>query len=621
VTFVLNLAILSGFGARFVARICVVLEEIRIRGLGVIDDATLELGPGLTVVTGETGAGKTMVVSGLHLLFGGRADPTRVRAGSGRAVIDGRLRLPPDSPLMSRAHDAGAETDEDGSLLLSRAVAVEGRSRAFLGGSAVPVGVLSELAESVLTVHGQSDQLRLMRPSEQRNALDRFAGEAVAAMLTEHRAAFHNWQALAEDYTDRTARLRELSQQADMLRHGLADIGAAAPQAGEDVRLAAEADRLGRADGLRVAAQTAHDILAGDPSQSDAADVSSLLGMARRAVTQEASADPGLAELAKRLDEVAYLATDVAADLASYVQRLDADPGRLAEVEDRRAVLKALTRKYAETVDGVLAWAADAEDRLAKLDVSEDALTELAAQRDAAQAEMEATAGRLSKARTVAAERFSVAVTAELSGLAMPHAEIKAEVRQRPHTGDGPWVRLNGGAPVAVTADGADEVEILLRPHSGAPLQAVQKGASGGELSRVMLAIEVVFAGADPVPTMVFDEVDAGVGGRAAVEVGRRLARLARTHQVLVVTHLPQVAAYADRHVIVDKTAGADDGLVTRSDVRTLDETQRVRELARMLAGLERSELGRAHAEELLTAAATEKADFGKKKPGRPNPA
>jgi len=588
-----------------------VLDEIRIRGLGVIDDATLELGPGLTVVTGETGAGKTMVVSGLHLLFGGRADPTRVRAGSGRAVIDGRLRLPADSPLLSRARDAGAETDEDGSLLLSRAVAVEGRSRAFLGGSAVPVGVLSELAESVLVVHGQSDQLRLMRPAEQRNALDRFAGESVGSMLTEYRSAYHRWQALAEDYTDRTARLRELSQQADLLRLGVADVAAAAPTPGEDVKLDAEAERLGRADGLRVAAQTAHDILAGDPSQSDAADVTSLLGAARRAVAQEAAADPGLAELAKRLDEVAYLATDVAADLASYTQRLDADPGRLAEVEDRRAVLKTLTRKYADSVDGVLAWAAEAEDRLAKLDVSEDALTTLAAQRDAAQADVAIAAARLSKARTVAAERFSTAVTAELSGLAMPHAEVKAEVRQRPPVGDGPWVRLNG-EPAAVGPDGADEVDILLRPHNGAPLQPIQKGASGGELSRIMLAVEVVFAGADPVPTMVFDEVDAGVGGRAAVEVGRRLARLARAHQVLVVTHLPQVAAYADRHVVVDKSSRKDDGLVTRSDVRTLDDTQRVRELARMLAGLERSELGRAHAEELLGTAAAEKADFKK---------
>ena len=582
------------------------LEEIRIRGLGVIEDATLELGPGLTVVTGETGAGKTMVVSGLHLLFGGRADPARVRTGSGRAVVDGRLRLPDDSPVLGRARDAGAETDEDGTLLLSRAVAVEGRSRAFLGGSAVPVGLLGEIAEGVLAVHGQSDQLRLLRPAEQRAALDRYAGAPVAALLADHRAAYGHWRALAADLADRTARVRELSREADLLRHGLAEIAVVAPEPGEDERLDAEASRLAHADALRLAAQTAHDALAGDPAASDAADVSSLLGLSRRAVGHESGADPELAGLGKRLDEVAYLATDVAADLASYVERLDADPARLAEVEDRRAALKGLTRKYADTVDGVLAWAADAEARLARLDVSEDALTALAAERDAAGAAVARTASGLSGARAEAAERFGAAVTGELAGLAMPSAEVRAELRRRPAPTGAPSAEV-GGERVAVGPDGVDEVDILLRPHAGAPPLPIQKGASGGELSRVMLAVEVVFAGADPVPTMVFDEVDAGVGGRAAVEVGRRLARLARDHQVLVVTHLPQVAAYADRHVVVDKAAGTGGALVTKSDVRVLEERERVRELARMLAGLEGSKLGRAHAEELLAAAAADR--------------
>jgi DNA repair protein RecN (Recombination protein N) len=595
-----------------------VLEEIRIRGLGVIDDATLEFGPGLTVVTGETGAGKTMVVSGLYLLFGGRADPSRVRSGSGRAVVDGRLRLPADSPLLARARDAGADTDEDGSLLLSRAVAVEGRSRAFLGGSAVPVGVLAELAEGVLAVHGQSDQMRLLRPAEQRAALDRYAGAPVAELLDRHRTAYRHWQDLAADLADRAARIRELSREADLLRHGLAEITAVRPEPGEDERLAAEAARLAHADALRMAAQTAHDALAGDPAdpgQADGPDVAALLGAARRALAHEASTDPELGELEKRAAELGYLAADLAAELASYVERLDADPARLAEVEDRRAMLKGLTRKYADTVDGVLAWGAEAAARLSRLDVSEDALAALAAQRDAAEAEVAGVAGRLSAARAAAAGEFSAAVTAELVGLAMPHARIQVELRRRPPGPRAPAVRL-GGEPVAVGPDGVDDVEILLRPHQGAPALAIQKGASGGELSRVMLAVEVVFAGADPVPTMVFDEVDAGVGGRAAVEVGRRLARLARDHQVLVVTHLPQVAAYADRHIVVDKTTGdgspgrAEPGLVTRSDVHNLDDADRVRELARMLAGLDGSELGRAHAEELLAAAALDKAAF-----------
>ena len=583
------------------------LSEIRIRGLGVIDDATLELGPGLTVVTGETGAGKTMVVTGLHLLFGGRADPARVRSGSGRAVVDGRLRLPAGSPVLARAREAGAEIDEDGELLVSRAVAVEGRSRAFLGGSAVPAGLLGELAEGVLAVHGQSDQLRLLRPAEQRAALDRYAGTPVAELLDPHRTAYARWQELAAALADRTARVRELAREADMLRHGLAEIAAVTPESGEDERLAVEAEKMAHADALRLAAQSAHDALAGDPADPAAAeaDVTALLGAARRALAHESAADPELAALEKRLDEMAYLVADVAAELASYAERTDADPARLAELEDRRAALKALTRKYADSVDGVIAWAADAEQRLSTLDVSEEALATLAAERDAAAAEVAGLAGELSAARSGAAVRFSAAVTAELAGLAMRQAAVRVEVGRRPAAGDGPAVELDGER-VAVGPDGVDEVEVLLRPHPSSPALPIQRGASGGELSRVMLAVEVVFAGADPVPTMVFDEVDAGVGGRAAVEVGRRLARLARDHQVLVVTHLPQVAAYADRHVVVDK-ADADGALVTRSDVRLLDAGGRVRELARMLAGLEGSELGRAHAEELLETATADR--------------
>ena len=585
------------------------LSEIRIRGLGVIEDVTLELSPGLTVVTGETGAGKTMVVTGLHLLFGGRADPARVRAGSGRAVVDGRLRLPADSPVLARAAEAGAEVDEDGELLISRAIAVEGRSRAFLGGSAVPAGLLGEIGEGVLAVHGQSDQLRLLRPAEQRAQLDRYG--TLAAAVERHRAAYGSWRTLADDLADRTARTRELAREADALRAGLAEIAAAGPQPGEDTALGVEAEKLAHADALRLAAQTAHDALAGDPADPgvDAADATALLGAARRALSHESAADPELEALEKRLDEVSYLVADVATELASYGERLDADPGRLAVVEDRRAVLKSLVRKYGATegtLEEVLAWAADAERRLADLDVSDDALAELARRRDEAGAAVARLAGELSAARREAADRFGTAVTAELTGLAMPRAVVSVEVRRRPAPAEGVAVEL-AGERVAVGPEGVDEVEVLLRPHPGAPALPIQRGASGGELSRVMLAVEVVLAGTDPVPTMVFDEVDAGVGGRAAVEIGRRLARLAADHQVLVVTHLPQVAAYADAHVLVDK-ADSDGALVTKSDVRVLDDAGRVRELARMLAGLDDSELGRAHAEELLATAAADRA-------------
>jgi DNA repair protein RecN (Recombination protein N) len=584
-----------------------VLSEIRIRGLGVIEDVTLELSPGLTVVTGETGAGKTMVVTGLYLLFGGRADPARVRSGSGRAVVDGRLRLPPGSPVLLRAAEAGAEVDEDGELLISRAIAVEGRSRAFLGGSAVPAGLLGELSEGVLAVHGQSDQLRLLKPAEQRAQLDRYG--ALADQVEEHRAAYQHWRALADDLADRTARMRELALEADGLRAGLAEIAAVEPQPGEDSALAVEAEKLAHADALRLAARTAHVALAGDPTDpgADGVDTTALLGAARRALAHESSADPELAALEKRLDEVAYLVSDVATELASYGERLDADPARLAAVEERRAALKSLVRKYGGTggsLEEVLGWAADAEQRLSTLDVSEDALAALAAERDGAAAAATRLAGALSQARRAAADRFGTAVTAELTGLAMPRAVVSVDVKRRP-AGDGPSVELDG-EQVAIGPEGVDEVEVLLRPHPGAPPLPIQRGASGGELSRVMLAVEVVLAGTDPVPTMVFDEVDAGVGGRAAVEIGRRLARLAADHQVLVVTHLPQVAAYADSHVVVDKT-DTDGALVTKSDVRVLDDAGRVRELARMLAGLDDSALGRAHAEELLATAAKDR--------------
>ncbi len=587
------------------------LEEIRITGLGVIEDATLSLSEGFTVVTGETGAGKTMVVAGLGLLFGGRADAARVRTGNGKAVVEGRLRVDADDPtgktVLERVADAGAEADEDGALLLARTVHAEGRSRAHLGGRSVPVGLLADLGELTVTVHGQSDQMRLLRPAEQRAALDRYAGDEVATLLTEHRNLYARWQAVVADLAERTSRARERSQEADALRFGIGEVEAAEPQPGEDDELRAESSRLENADALRFAALTAHAALAGDPTEDVGADVAALLGTVRGALGAVVHQDPVLAGYARRADEVAALAADLAGDLASYGESLDADPVRLAAVHERRAVLANLTRKYADTIDGVLAWAEDARERLGTLDSSEEALAALAGQRDELAAELGGLAAGLSAARSEAAGRFGDAVTEELAGLAMPHARVVAVVSQREPAADQPSVDV-GGRVLAVGPDGVDEVELQLLAHPGAPALPLQRGASGGELSRVMLAVEVVFAGAGGPATMVFDEVDAGVGGRAAVEVGRRLARLARSHQVLVVTHLPQVAAFADRHLVVVKDH---DGLVTTSGLRALDNTERPRELARMLAGMESSDLGVAHAEELLELASADKTRVG----------
>ena len=584
------------------------LDEIRITGLGVIAEATLDLSPRLTVVTGETGAGKTMVVTALGLLFGGRADPARVRSGSTSAVVEGRIRLDGAAStaraVADRAAEAGAEPDDDGSLLLSRSVSAEGRSRAHLGGRSVPMGVLADVGELLVTVHGQSDQLRLLRPAEQRAALDRYAGDAVAGLLAAHRDLYDRWQAVAADLVERTAKARERTQEADALRYGVAEVEAVAPLPGEDEDLRAESRRLEHADALRTAAYTAHEALAGDPMGSgDGADVATLLGVARRALGAVADDDPTIAALALRTEELAALAADLGTELAEYTEGLDADPTRLAVVHERRATLSAVTRKYADSVDGVLAWAATARERLVQLDSSEETLAALAAERDALAAELTALTVRLSAARSEAAREFGTAVTEELAGLAMPHARVDAVVETREPARGQPSLEVDGRL-VAVGRDGVDEVELRLVAHPGAPALPLQRGASGGELSRVMLAVEVVFAGSGGTPTMVFDEVDAGVGGRAAVEVGRRLARLARTHQVVVVTHLPQVAAFADRHLSVVKGV---DGSVTTSGVQLLDDSDRARELARMLAGLEDSELGVAHAEELLATAQAEK--------------
>ncbi|SPF01509.1 DNA repair protein RecN [Streptomyces sp. MA5143a] len=572
-----------------------VLEEMRIRSLGVIDDAVVELSPGFTAVTGETGAGKTMVVTSLGLLLGGRADPALVRIGAKNAVVEGRIAMPDGASAVVRAEEAGAELD-DGALLISRTVSAEGRSRAHLGGRSVPVGVLAELADELVAVHGQTDQQGLLKLSRQRAALDRYAGDAVAVPLAKYGEAYRRLRAVAVELDEIVTRARERAQEADLLRYGLDEIAGVEPRAGEDVELAEEAERLGHAEALASAATAAHAALAGNPEDPEGVDASTLVAGAHRALEAVRSHDPALAALADRIGEIGILLGDVAGELAGYADDLDADPLRLAAVEERRAALTALTRKYGEDIASVVAWAEQSAQRLTELDGDDGRIEELTAERDALRVELGGLAQALTDARQEAAERFAAAVTAELGSLAMPHARVSFEIRQ---TEDPEGVEV-GGRTVAYGPSGVDEVELLLAPHPGAPPRPIAKGASGGELSRVMLAVEVVFAGTDPVPTYLFDEVDAGVGGKAAVEIGRRLARLARSAQVVVVTHLPQVAAFADRQLLVEKT---NDGSVTRSGVKVLEGEDRVRELSRMLAGQEDSETARAHAEELLAAA------------------
>jgi DNA repair protein RecN (Recombination protein N) len=591
------------------------LAEMRIRGLGVIEDATLELDPGLTVLTGETGAGKTMVVTGLTLLGGGRAEASRVSSGADRAIVEGVFHA--DADTLALAEEVGADADDDGTLIASRTLSSDGRSRAHLGGRSVPASVLSRLAERALAVHGQNDQLALLRPAEQRALLDRFAGEAAAAPLGLYRSVREEWLRLGTELVERRDNARRLAQEADLLRHGLTEIEAVDPQPGEDDELVGLARRLTAADDLRAAALTAQAALVGADGDSggdpDAPGALSLVGDARHRLST--SEDPELTAFDGRLGEVLALLGDVGAELTAYLDRLDADPERLEQVLVRQAELKALTRKYAADADGVLAWAAQARERLAGLDVSDEALAALAARRDELAADLVGHAAAITAARTEAAKKLAEGTTAELAGLSMPDARLLIGVAPREAAPGAPDALTVGGRHLAAGPDGVDDVELRLIAHAGAGPQPLHKGASGGELSRVMLALEVALAGADPVPTMVFDEVDAGVGGRAAVGIGRRLARLAQSHQVIVVTHLPQVAAYADRHLVVDKSQGGA-GLV-RSSVRQLADDDRIVELARMLAGLDDTDTGRAHAEELLGAARAHRdADRGVK-PGR----
>ncbi len=554
---------------------------MRLRDLGVIADATLPIGRGFTAITGETGAGKTMVVTGLGLLLGQRADSGAVRSGAAQAAVEGVWLVPEDGRVAARVREAGGDVEPVGGgsaeLYLGRTVSSEGRGRATVGGRTAPAGVLADLADDLVVVHGQSDQLRLKSASAQRDALDRFGGEPVASARAAYRSAWDAWRALDAELTTLTADRDGRAREAEQLRAAIAEIEAAAPVAGEDEELARRADRLANAEELRLAADTAHAALSNDDG---APDVVSLLAEARRALERIAASDDALAAIGEQVADLGYRATDAAVALSGYLADLDeSGPHELAAVDERRGVLAGLTRTHG-SVDAAIALLATGSARLVELDDDGDRLERLQTQRDAAAAELDITAEALTSVRRTAAERLGAAVTEELHALALPDAKLTVEV-----------------APAAPAGHGRDDVSILLAPHPGADPRPVSRGASGGELSRVMLAIEVVIAGVDPVPTFVFDEVDAGIGGAAAIEVGRRLARLAESSQVIAVTHLAQVAAFAGNHLTVVK---GNDGAVTASSVRRLDGAEREAEMARLLSGLSDSDAALTHARELL---------------------
>ncbi|ATA28761.1 DNA repair protein RecN [Mycobacterium lepraemurium] len=580
------------------------LTEIRIESLGAISAAVGEFDRGLTALTGETGTGKTMVVTGLHLLGGARADATRVRSGADRAIVEGRFTTTDlDEALVVRLDEmldaSGAERDEDGSVIALRSVNRDGPSRAYLGGRSVPAKSLGDFTAELLTLHGQNDQLRLMRTEEQCGALDRFA--KAGPELERYTKLRDAWLSARRDLADRRNRMRELALEADRLTFALGEIDAVDPHPGEDDALVAAIMRLSELDTLREAAAAARAALSADDAGLSAVDT---LGKARAAL--ESTDDPKLLALAGQIGEVLTVVVDAAGELAGFLEELPVDASALEAKLARQSELRGLTRKYAADIDGVLAWAHESRERLAQLDVSEEGLSALAARVEELGRELAGAAADLSTIRRKAAKRLAKEVTAELSGLAMADAQFSIDVSTDvvpagSGSDDAAVLTLPSGERVRAGADGIDQVEFGFAAHRGMDRLPLAKSASGGELSRVMLALEVVLAASRKETvgtTMVFDEVDAGVGGRAAVQIGRRLARLARTHQVIVVTHLPQVAAYADVHLVV---YGA--GSRGTSVVRRVTGDERVAELARMLAGLGESDSGRAHARELLDAA------------------
>lgn len=555
------------------------IEEIIIRDLGVIGEARLQMGSGFTALTGETGAGKTMVLTALGLLLGERADSGSVRKGQPQAQVHGLWKLEntqAGTEVAARLEEAGLDYDL-GELIVSRTVSADGKSRASISAQPVPAGLLATLGESLVVVHGQSEQLRLRSATAQRQALDDFAGPDFAAALAGYQDLYKAWRAaeqrLAELRGAAATRLRE----AEELRSAVNELEGADPKPGEDQELAELAERLTNLENIRFAAAAAHEAIS---SEEGTPDVLGLLSQARKQLENSAHFDARLQPLADQLRELGVQAREISGQLASLISDLESDSERsLDEIQGRRAVLAGLMRKYGPSLDEVIAYRESAGARLLDLDTSEDQIAQLETQLASLENSVADSAATLTQLRKAAATSLAAAVTTELNALAMPGSSLVVEVESAdfgPH--------------------GADSVAILLSSYPGADPRPLGKGASGGELSRIMLAIEVVLANTKTNPTFIFDEVDAGVGGAAAIEIGKRLAKLAKSAQVIVVTHLAQVAAFADTHLRVLKSHNEE---FTSSDVVSLTEVARVEELARMLSGLTDSELGRAHAAEL----------------------
>ncbi len=557
------------------------LEEITIRSIGVIDQSTLELSKGLTVLSGETGAGKTMILTALNLILGGKADSALVRKGSERLVASGKFSIPKAQEYLFE--DA---LIEDGELIVTRTVAADGKSKASTNGVSTTASVLSSIGEHLVEVHGQAANQNITKASRQRELVDRFGAIDLAdysKALTEYHDLKERIAALKKSIAQKDKELAELREFANAFKK-------LNPQQNEYSEIEGEIARLSSVEEFRMA--TAQAVAA---IEDEEAGSLTSLGVARRALDNSRGKDPQLEAIYQQISESFFVLDDALSALNSYNSKLEADPARLDHLQSRKAEINALIKKFGgagtqeqELLELSVRFKSSA-DAIADLEGGDQRLQELEKELSGIKKVLLKEAKLLSSERTAAAEKLSQAVTLEIQQLSMPHASFVAQVNSP-----------NYEAPKEsdFTATGCDEINMFIQGHKDAPLVALAKGASGGEMSRVMLALEVVIATTHPIGTYVFDEVDAGVGGKAAIEVGKRLHQLAQHAQVIVVTHLPQVAAWADSHFVVTKN---NDGSVNQSDVAKVEGEERVEEIARMLAGLENSASAREHATELLS--------------------
>jgi DNA repair protein RecN (Recombination protein N) len=563
------------------------LEEISIRNLGAIEQSHLELGRGLNVLTGETGAGKTMILTALNLVLGGKSDSSLVRHGADRLMATAHFSLPKSE--QSSFEDVGAEV-EDGSVIISRTVSADGKSKALCGGNAVPAGTLVELTSSLIEIHGQSANSQIVKTARQRELLDRFGGSEIAKSLASYQEDFQIYGALKERLSALKASASKRDGEIAELQEFVAAWNKLKASRGECAATADEINRLSSVEDLRIASSGALANLDGEESGALTS-----LHSARRFLEAAKGKDSKLEEIADRIAESLFILDDASTDLASYATSLEADPDRLNVLQERKAELNSFLKRWAgagepdEELILLAAKAKSAKEAIADLQGGDERTAEIEAELIAAKKSLLDSAKKLSTARNKAAVTLSSEVTNEIKALAMPHTQFFAEVVTPDYSGT-----LKESD---FTVLGCDEISMQIQGQIDGPKIALGKGASGGEMSRIMLALEVVIAKSHPVGTYIFDEVDAGVGGKAAIEVGKRLHALSQNAQVIVVTHLPQVAAWADTHFLVSKSS---DGTIVASGVTRLSDSARVEEIARMLAGLEGSSSAREHAAELL---------------------